>query len=360
MKAKDIILHLMEHLPVLTDKFSDYIVPDDMSISGNTVIVTKTAHGLVENQILCVTGSRILNPIASTSEDDTILICNTTGAHDLTQGYQEKVRITSVSTPAIDGDYTLAAVPNRMSFDISGFPLPAPGDLVLEEDRAFSVNGLFPISVIDTDSFSYTLPHTFQAGSEPSIDPSSARLHNQLRISGASSIERAIENYDAQPIDTLWGYVILGDNTTNKDSRARSDAEMEQGNQNEWNGYLRSVFSFFTIETVNKTTGRSARDVAEEVRPPLFSSLLGVSFPTGFTYQADSAVFPARDGAYEYKKSYYIHEFEFGQVVQIASTDTMQNNKTSAFRNLQIDFENVMTDNGEIIASAEVNLDEEP
>jgi len=357
MQAKEIILHLRENLPRFSDLFSVYVAPEAIVIAGNLVTVTKTAHGLANKHLLTVTHARVANPIDTVSGDATEAFLVTQDPHDLTEGYQSTARLESASTPAVNNDYELLSVPGRNDLSVKGLTVPAPGDLTLKEDREVGINGLFEIAWIDDDNFSYVIPWDFSGGA-PVIDVPNTRLHTAVRVSGASEVERIIEAYDAQPPDDMWAFVVLGDTNINKDRYVNTDADMEQGGTNTWNGLLMSPFSVYTFAPVEKITGRYARDLNEDTRPALYSSLLGATFYTGFTHEADSGVYPQGDGKHEYKKAYYIHNFEFSQVAQIANSDTLLASPTSAWRDLKFDYINIMTDNGEIIVSTEVDLDE--
>jgi len=357
MKARDIILQLRENLPRFTDLFSEWVAPDNLAVAGNVVTVTKAAHGLADGHLLTVTHARVANPVDTVTGNASEAFLETANNHDLTEGYQNSVRLESLTTPAVDGNYRLLTVPGRKELSVEGLAVPAPADLTLKEDREIGINGLFPITYIDDDNFSYVIPWDFGVA-PPTFDVQGTRLHTAVRVSGASEVERLIEAYDAQPPDALWAFVVLGDTNINKDRYVGTDADMEQGVQNAWNGLLLSPFSVYTFAPVEQITGRYARDVNEDVRPCLYRSLLGATFATGFAHEADSGVYPQGDGKHEYRKAYYIHNFEFQQVAQIANSDTLLVSPTGAWRDLRFDFINVMTDNGEVIVSTEVDFDE--
>jgi hypothetical protein len=84
--------------------------------------------------------------------------------------------------------------------------------------------------------------------------------------------------------------------------------------------------------------------------------LLGAFFDTGFTNQPDSKVAPRGDAPWQYRLEYYVHEFEFMQNAQIAIEDTNYSSRTRACNNLQFDYINTMTDNGEVLVSTVVDI----
>lgn len=367
MKAQDVILQLTENLPKYSSLFSTSFKPTTVVVAGALVTVTKVAHGVVDQHIISVTDALLVNPITAIDDSGDTVRMTTTNDHGLTMSQEglnpiydptpEKIALTSVADPSIDGNYDLVGVPDRETFEITAFAEPALTDVILKEVRDFSVNGLFEATYVSDDVFTYTLP---QSIGTVTVDPTSMNIHSKNRISGAATIERAIENYEHQVAGALWAYVILDETVINKDRYVSSDADMEQGGTSEWNGLLLCPFSVYVFVPISEITGRLARDTSSfTVRPALYQSLLGVFFDTGFENVPDSGVSPRGDDIHEYKKAYYIHKFDFGQVAQISRGDTYETSRTGAWRDLKFDFINTVTDNGEIIVSTEVDLDDE-
>ncbi len=368
MKAEDVILQLTENLPKNTSLFSESFSPTTVVVSGTLVTITKVDHGVIDNQIISITNSVIVNPVSAIDDSGDTILMTTTNDHDLTMSQEglnpiyepdpEKITLTSVADPSIDGEYDLVGVPDRNNFEIPTFAEPALVDVKLKETRDYSVNGLFTATYVSDDVFTYNLAEALSGSI--TIDAASMNIHSKNRISGAATIERAIKNYDEQGSDELWAYVILDETVINKDRYVSTDADMEEGGTTEWNGLLICPFSVYVFVPISEITGRLARDTSSfSVRPALYKSLLGVFFDTGFDNVADSGVTPRGDDIHEYKKAYYIHKFDFGQVAQIARGDTFESSRTAAWRDLEFDFVNIVTDNGEIIASAAVDLDDE-
>lgn len=345
----------MEVLPRHTDKFSEYFTPTSMVLSGTTVTVTKTAHGLTDGQLVSITEADFINPITNIDDTGDYPLFTATGDTDLTQGYNTAVRLSSASSPSIDGDYTLQSVVDRTNFELNSFPNTGLTDVVLHEDRELGVNGLYNITKIDADSFSYEI--TQGVGTTLSIDATSAKIHNEVRITGGSDIDRVLKTYETQLVDKLWGFVVLDNTLTSKDSQITTDAQMEQKNQNFWRCFYLSPFSFYVfIPTNNKLTGRFARDEAEDLRPYLFKSLLNATFDTGFTLgEAENFVAPLGDGRYEYKETYYIHQFQFQQTANIGQDDVYNGSVSRNFNNIQLNVLDEVYE--EVIQSTSIDLD---
>lgn len=356
MKAADIVKTLWTYLPRETDKFSNFFNPDSVSVSGNLVTVLKTAHGLSDNAVISVTGARVLNPISNIDDSGDDVVFTTTNSCDLTTDWQETVNLTSATDPGIDGDYTIVSVINRTNFSIASFPDTGLTDVVFNEARDLSINGLYNITLIDADTFTYELDSAF-AGSID-IEPSSMNI-NTVRVSGSATYAKAQSNYEEQPTGEFWGFVVLGENNLNKDRYVNTDSIMEQGNQNEWNGLIISPFTFYVFVPCNNSIGgMEPRDECEEARPAIYKSVVGAQFDTGFTHDASSGVSPRRDATQAYKTAYYVHAFEFAQQAQVSTSDTLYTGKTAAFRDVKFDMENTAVDNDKVIASAEIQLDD--
>ena len=93
-----------------------------------------------------------------------------------------------MTDPSIDGEYTVIETVDRTHFKVASFPDDTLVDVVLNESRDYSVNGFFSITVLDVDTFTYTLPKSL--GFNPTIDAGNMKVHYILRVRGASSIER--------------------------------------------------------------------------------------------------------------------------------------------------------------------------
>ena len=367
MKAEYIVLELFKWLPRFTDKFSEYFTPESVAVVGDTVTINKTDHGLVDGNIISVTGSLVETDVDTITDAGTHIVFNTVTPHDLTfqNGVQQTVNLTSVLTPAVDGDYQLVAVPNREEFWLSSFPDTGVVDLILNEDRFEQMNDVFNIILIDDDSFSFVVSDALSF--DPTIKTISVKVHNQIRISAGASIERILASYEDYPFEGLWGFVVLDDVSISKDRNvANSDATLNQGNMNEWDVKLISPFNFYVFVPSKESSGLVAlngglaRDLCEELRPAIYRSICGTPIPTGFTDEPDSYIGPEGDGFWQYRKSFYIHQYQFSQVGVVNNSDIQYKPRTVAFRDILIKSLDVFNSNDNVLMTADISLDEEP
>ena len=367
MKAEYIVLELFKWLPRFTDKFSEYFTPDSVAVVGDTVTINKVSHGLVDGSLISVTDSLVETEIDTITDAGTHIVFKTVTPHDLTlqSGVQKTVNLTSALTPAVDGDYQLVAVPNREEFWLASFPDTGVTDLILNEDRFEQMNDVFNISLIDDGSFSFVVSEALSF--DPTIKTSSVKVHNQIRISSGEDISRIARSYEDQSFQELWGFVVLDDVSPSKDRNvANSDATFNQGGLNEWDVKLISPFNFYVFVPSKESSGVAAlnggraRDLCEELRPPIYRSICGTSIPTGFSAPPDSAVAPEGDGIWQYRKYVYIHQYQFSQVGVVNNSDIQYKPRTVAFRDVTINYLDVFNSNDNVLMTADISLDEEP
>lgn len=366
MKAQDIILHLMRWLPEYTDEFSSGVTPVSVVVSGTTVTMTfSAAHGIVDGGIVSIKDALVENPIDTIDDSGDNVVFTTILDHDITEGWTGTVNLTSVLTPSVNGDYTLISSENRRTFEIASFPDVLATDVVLNEPKEYvNINGLYNVTLISPTQISFELSQAFPV--DPVIKTNSVNVLNAIRISGGSEIERLIKHYDEQPVKKLWGFVVLGDSTVNKDRNVADDPPLQQGGLNDWGILMMQNFNFFVfVPSKNDdgyvtATGRPSRDLIEDIRPELYKAILGTEFDTGFTGRPSSVTVPTGDNLYKDLDAYIVHQFQFQQVAYVSSADVIEKSPTVALRNISIDYLDVWNDTDNILMEADINLDENP
>jgi len=359
MKTADIIAALMERVPQFTDLFSDSFTPETVTVAGSLVTIKKTKHGLADGKIITLSNAVTLTPVVNIESggDAGWTRIETATPHDATEEYSTHVVLSSASDQTVAGSYPILSVDTRTEIIFTGSIDDTLDDVFLHENREYSVNGIFRISRIDDDHFSVNLPYTL--GPQTVILPSALKVHHRVRISGGAEITRLIENYEKQAMNALWAFVVLDDAQINKDRNTRSDAELEQGGGNEWSALLLSPFSVYVfIPCENEITGRAARDTAEDVRPILYKSIVGMAFDSGFVMSPDSKVFPRGDQLTAYMKAFYVHRFMFAQIPIITGNDTARASKTVPLQSVQFDFLKTEIDTVGVMISGLVEIDQ--
>ncbi len=358
MLAQDVIRHLIAVLPQYTDLFSDVLTVDSISVAGSTITIEFDAdHGLANGDQISIHCSTIENVIDNyVASGAGLTTLTTTDDHDLTFSYQPTVNLRDEDTQSI-AEYTLTAVPNRKTFEVSA-TLTATSYTLLENREINTLNSLHSVTVINSTTVEIT-----QANVSAEISADLICVSKNVRISGATNIERITESYKTQmKVNNTfvpWAFVVLNDVVIGKSRRVERDALQNQGALNDYNLEQMQNFSVFVfIPSDDKITGRDARDQAEILRAALYSALLGVQFPTGMSQATPiSSVVPVDDGIIGYDLSFYMHQYSFQQVVQVAFEDTMIKSPTRAWRNIDLSW---LNDFDSTIINDKSDLDDEP
>lgn len=360
MKAEAIIKQLYITLPNLTDYFSDSLNVVSISRSGNTVtVVTSEPHNLTTGNYVTISGAKTPTLITTLTRNANIVTATTNIDHDLTEKFFKTVEIIGADQAEYNGTFELLRVLNRLTFTfkINTTPIsPATGsEILLLTGGLGTYNGRFEVTIINTTTFTYqitTTPYPYPKGN--------IKVKKNIRISGAVSIDRAIEGYTKQDPNKMWAFVVLDDTQVNKDRFIRSDAVGTRAPGVDFRTRLIKNFSVYIIvPATNSISGRYERDLMEEIEVVIYKSLLGVQFPSLFTEETWSMITPIGHGFFDYIKAYYVHRFQFQGTFDILYQDTAINPITRAFRDLSINYFDY-PEGTRVIAEAEINLDDEP
>lgn len=365
MQAKDVISQLYQYLPAQIDNFSVLVDVQSVIIDGTgtlVTVVTNTPHGIPNGGTISVSNSQVKTEITSLSLDEPndILSVETTVSHDLTEGFFDTVTFVDFTNTELNGTFDLLKVPNRRNFtvDFTGLDISSPGTGYLLENKSYGgINGLFQATVLDSTTFTYTIPVATTL-----VDTTDVKITAGIRISGASDILRAIDSYTKQTSPTdLWGFVITDNPVSSKDRNVTNDATLNQGGLNDWNVLYIEGFSFYVIvPTTGDITGRRARDLCDEIKPNIFNSLLGVQFPSGFKTNPVSPTYPLGDDFYGYFDAYYVHQYRFEQISRITTEDIQFFGQNVAFRDIDFTINDIITNGDSDQMTGSVDLDDEP
>lgn len=363
MQSEYIIRQLYENVPNLTNLFSDPVSISSLTKSGNVVtVVTAVAHGLTTGSFVSIAGTKTATEIVSLTQSNGVATAITSQDHDLTEGFFPTVEIVGASEAGYNGTFELLEVPNRKTFKYQlttspSSPATSTGDILLLTAGLGTYNGRFQITVVNATTFTYQLETPLYSPAMGAI-----KLQKNIRISGAATIERAIEAYTKQPTNKLWAFVVLEDTAVNKDRFVKSDAIATRTVADDFRIRLIKNFSIYVFSpSVEGIAARTERDLMEDVEVVLYKSILALRIPSQYTEPSWSLITPSGSGIYEYTKAYYIHRFSFQVTFDLVIADTAYNPFTRAFRDIDLnyyDFEDKELTN--LIATAQVDLDDEP
>ena len=355
MRCEDVIRQLQEYIPRHTALFGDDFSVSSMTRASTVVtVITSAVHGLVDDDNVFISGAVAPISITPLTQVDNIATAETASDHDLTEGYQSVIDISGAVETAYNGERALLTVPNRRKFtyQIENDPLsPATGTPVLHDNGWYNgYNGLHQITVVDTTTF------TFETEKEPNSPAQGTIIATTAtRISGAVSIERAVEAYTPQLENEAWMFVVLGDVAVSKDRAMKNDATTIAHPGIQYRQRIIQPFSVYVfLDSTNSIAGRESRDLAEMIALPLYASLLGTKNIPSYLSEAQwAAVTFNGHRFFGYNGSYYIHKYNFETVADITYNDTTGEGVNVAFRDIDLSFVD-----GKAMAS--IDLDEEP
>lgn len=373
IKSQSIIQQLQAALPFYTDLFSEKVLTlSSLTISGTTATaVTSTAHGLATGNRVAIKEAKTVLSIDSLTFVANVGIGATGGIvtvvtnvdHNFTEGFEQTITIDDAVETDYNGTFDVLSVPNRrtVTYAISANPTtPATGTPVIEYQYPVGMggyNGIYSITVVNATTFTYTVTQTITSSARGTI-----KALNGTRISGAVTEDRAVNAYTSQGLDDLWGFVILGDTTTSKDRRISTDAQHTYGPGDIFRSRVVVPFSLIIITpSTNDIAGRKARDLMEDIKVPLFKSLLRAKLPTVLTESEVYATTYNGDFFLSYADAYYVHQFQFETVVDIVAEDTLDYFDVP-FREFDLIFKDPIEEDQDdiIMQTLDVSLDDEP
>lgn len=378
MKLLDIVTHLQNKLPLLTDELTDtQAVTSIVHTSGVATITTDDPHGLSVGESTNVLGA--FTPIGISSivhvDGELTAIVTTDADHDYTlyESYSEGniAVLSGANEAAFNGSLTIVGVTNRRVFIITvlaGDPTGVTGSPQCDNgSNVFNtVRGQYAIATVPTTT-TLTVAHG-GAGLTLGTLEGTITLRSNPRITGAVSDDAALAAYSqkigapgARTAQT-WLFVIIDDATVSRGRTSRIDAVDTQSVGTAWLQYILQPFSYLVgIPAANDTLGQNARDTAEDLLRPILRATCGKPFPTGLgTSLCGPAQFVSHALA-RYDGSVYWHDFQFEQRAEMTVNDTVEGGDDVAFRDVTLtltpDLDAAQGD-GEMTGT--LNLDETP
>lgn len=363
MKLSDIITQLQIMLPMFTDKFSEKFSVSSLTSSGSTISgTTATDHNFQVNEFVHILGALTPNNINSLTQIDNIATAITDDQHDLTENWQDTVEIIGTNEADYNGEKALLTVPNRKTFtyQISGNPSsPATGSPLLLYNYIFGYNGWNQLTAVTNNTFQYESTQPERMTRSPAYG--NIDVFGRTRVSGAVSIDKAIQSYTSQPTDNYWAFVIMEDTAANKDRKEYTDATTTVGKGTVFRQLIITPFSVYVFApTVTTISARIQQDdMADDILKAICSSLLRLRLPSGFDEVTYSGAVFTGHGFYDFNDAYYIHRYTFETTAYVTYGDTISPDYNVAFRDIELNFKNFFNSENEDIMDTTVDLDEE-
>lgn len=362
----DIVTHLQTYLPVFSNLFGDKLTAT-ASVSGSTVTVSSTAHGLTVGQSIIVSGGKFSNSIAGVTDNgDGTLRFTTDFDHDLT----EPKAINDYTTltlggidPTWNGDHTIVAIPNRRTFEIE-YPAgestpPSITTANLIESRSAGLIGMKTVATVpDADTF------TFEVSGIPTL-PTGAIVDIQVQsgayVFGAENADRAEDIYAqySQGLARPMVFVIMNDVDVSKDRDALNDSVATFTGANFGKQTIMQNFSTLVIyPTDDEVSGFNAQNLFYgDIYRALVSTMFGFFFSdpdTSIKYRTVNN----GHGPASLRQAYAMHVYDW----QVPSVVSFENGfllqPDVAFRDIVSDWYNNSDD--QALMELGIDLDDEP
>jgi hypothetical protein len=360
MKIADIVYQLLAVFPRYTDFFSDNISITSLIRSGDTITATTgLAHNLIDGDRVYISGALTSISISSLTRIGNVAKGITASNHDLTTGYQTQVQISGADQTEYNGVHRFIKEDNRRTFyyEVLGSPAtPATGSPKLIQNIKSGYNGWHIITVIDDTNFSFTTTAQIESPALGNIT-----CKKNFRISGAISIERAIESYTKQPLGSFWAFVVKGSSIASKDRYTFNDSTKTIAPGQDFRSKIIEPFSVFVFAPTSESlSGVEQRDQMEDVAVALFKSILRLYLPSSFTDTTNYQIAFGNHGIYSYDYAYYIHEFTFENQYDLTYDDTVDTDDSVAFRDLRLQMGSYFDPTSGIVINTNVDLDNIP
>ena len=343
MKMQDVIAMLQKTLPTQTDLFTSTFNVFGMAVGQSNIQVDSDAVGLSVGDAVNIKG--VLNGIEvvnMTADGDYVRI-ETATDHGLCDAdvATNPLRFWNVGNvyPAnlIRTDGTTAFICEFLTGPALGV-----GTLYLTTLQGF--NGNYIVNEINESGFQVNrLPSQF---TEPLVYLSGGIVNTALRVAGAADMERFNAAYTAQQNDDCWLVVTPADNRASRSRDVTTDAVSAFGQAGAYSGpvelrqtHIETLKLYAVIPARMEIAGRSAADLAEEIRWTLYRTIIGNPIATIAKNAYVTATVPVSDGYFAYlsDSTTYTHEFVFERSVIVEDVDTFQgDDPTAPFRELSL------------------------
>jgi hypothetical protein len=361
MKLSEIITQLAFRLPQYTPKFSALLSVSTAGASNGLVtVVSNGAHGMATGNYVLVGGIEVLHSVTSTEIKNGELYITLASDHDLTEDFDFTAKITGANQSAYNGTFLVERVPNRRTFSIDlpvGQTTVPTGTLVFHEFPEYGYNAPYPITVVNSTTFTFQLPNNF---TQANLNLTIARGQ---RIIGVPDLERAYELYTREAAGNYYAYVAMEIATVSKDRLILSDALANVAATTDVRQLLIEPFSVYVFTPTTETMSAVPQidDCYSEIRNAMLKSLVGLRFDSDLTGVPYSGAYLTGHGLIAYTKSLYIHQYRFETTKEITFDDSaasdIANNPSRAFRDIYFTMSQQMEYD---LLTDHINLDDEP
>lgn len=354
MKITPIIQLLQQNLPKYTDKFSEQntIVSGDV-VNGLATLTTENAHNLSNGEYVVIHNAVISVPITSLTVVDGVatIITDIDNGHNETFNFKETwsdditVELIDFSDETLNNTFEIVSVPNRYKI-IANIDI-ADGSYTggsLLNYASNELNGVHQVNATGTNTFTYQVSDYINT-----TIYSQAVMHSYIRITGASTIKRALDSYTQQDTEGVINdgkyflFVTHGNTVSNRDRNSVTDKNTIQSGQS-YRLILNEDFDVNVfIKTNDQLSNVELRDSLEDIKVALFKVLLRTLPPKLYSTNGYYQILFEQDYEIETNYSYMIQSYKFATSYDIVFEDTANIDDVAPFRDitLKLDYDSI-------------------
>ena len=205
-------------------------------------------------------------------------------------------------------------------------------------------NGFFNITDITPTGFEVEKRQT--QFTQPILYLGGGVLNTKIRIAGAADMERFNAAYTKQQNFDCWLVVVPADNRASRSRDVTTDAISGFSQESGYSGpvelrqtHIETIRLYAVIPASMEIAGRSAADLAEEIRWMLYKAIINNPIPTIAQNGYVTATVPVSDSYFSYlsDNTTYTHEYVFERSVIVEIDDTFEDDgDTAPFRELDL------------------------
>lgn len=346
MKLSDLVKQAQNKLPLYTDYFSDKVKVSSLTagIDGKTCrLETEYAHSLVEGANFTIQGAKVQNKIVSLTQSHGLGRLVTEYNHQVTKntplrkGDSTHITIQGAEQEEYNGTFLIMDIPNCNVIEFSidkNAPAKATGSPYITEDCYANFNGRQTVKeVIDENTVEFELEKATQ------IDEAVGDIYIRtgVRISGEYSIEHALEAYEQNDTNELWGFCILDGANVSKSRVNKTDAIATVSAGADVRAELVQDFNFFVIiPTTSEYCWVDFVDLANELRKPIMKTFHRARLESGATDEDCHLAFVGDQPVDTTTKAFMVYQYKFQTTINIQNEDGVEPEFSPAIRSLNM------------------------
>lgn len=263
-----------------------------------------------------------------TAKVNNIATATASSDHDLTEKYSKKVALTSTES-SYNGTFEISDIIDKtiFRFKMTGTATASTGTLSTFHSQGF--NGVQTVTeVVDTNNFKYVLDNDgISAGSG-----STMKMMTRPRITGAATLQRAIDSYTKKNESELWAFWTFDQGTDADNNRnVNNDSINERIKGSDMKTRMINNPTLYLFIPTHKTdlSGRAAIDEARQLSVPLYKTLVDYVPEQVYVSEIQTVLMPTGHEPVDFDEipAYLVYRFRF-QATEFLSNASSEQDPT--------------------------------